>query len=61
MHTKAPGFFLEPYFFGIIAEKVQKYLEDDTKTLLQNGCFDAIILMYESRKCERGGNASLSY
>ena len=42
-----------------LAEKMQKYLGKGTKTLLQNGCIDAIILMYESWKCERGGNASL--
>jgi hypothetical protein len=52
-------FFPEHLFFRIIAEKMQKYLDKESKTLLQNGAVDAIILMYESRKCERGGNASL--
>ena len=47
--------------FRIITEKTQKILYKNSKRLLQILETGAIILVYDSRKCERGGDASLSY
>ena len=47
--------------FLLGCEKKQKILYKNPKRLLQIRKTNAIILVYDSRKCERGGNASLSY
>ena len=47
-------------FFRIITEKDQKILYKKTNMLLQIRKKDVIIPMYDSRNCERGGDASLS-
>ena len=47
-------------FFRIITEKDQKILYKNPNMLLQIRKKDVIIHMYDSRNCERGGDASLS-
>ena len=47
--------------FRIITEKYQNILYKNPNKLLQIRKKDVIILVYDSRNCERGGDASLSY
>ena len=47
-------------FFRIITEKDQKILYKNPNMLLQIRKKDVIIPLYDSRNCERGGDASLS-